>query len=96
MFINYKRRTQEQAGGCCCCSAAAAADLCFSLLSLLLKVRLAQKSIPTGLVYKQNEEVLEEVGAAELQKMLERRDWSGLEGKKVIFVHKGWWVGVYR
>ena len=46
-------------------------------------MRLAQKSIPTGLVYKQNEEVLEEVGAADLQKMLETRDWRGLEGMKV-------------
>lgn len=46
-------------------------------------MRLAQKSIPTGLVYKQNEEVLEEVGVAPLQKMLEKRDWAGLEGKKV-------------
>lgn len=57
--------------------------LAAALLVLLLKVRLAQKSIPTGLVYRQNEEVLDEVGAADLQKMLERRDWSGLEGKKV-------------
>ena len=48
-------------------------------------MRLAQKSIPTGLVYKQNEEVLTEVGAGELQKMLEQRDWGGLEGKKVRF-----------
>lgn len=47
------------------------------------QVRLAQKSIPTGLVYKQNEEVLDAVGVAPLQKMLEARDWTGLEGKKV-------------
>ena len=51
------------------------------------QVRLAQKSIPTGLVYQQNEEVLTEVGAGELQKMLEQRDWAGLEGKKVRFLH---------
>eukprot|EP00752_Nemacystus_decipiens_P004817 g4384.t1 len=56
----------------------------FPMINILRtnQVRLAQKSIPTGLVYKQNEEVLEDVGAADLQKMLERRDWSGLEGKK--------------
>lgn len=54
-----------------------------------VQVRLAQKSIPTGLVYQQNEEVLTEVGAGELQKMLEQRDWAGLEGKKVRFL-RGW------
>lgn len=54
-----------------------------SLFVFTCQVRLGQKSIPTGLVYKQNEEVLEEVGAAHLQKMLETRDWTGLEGKKV-------------
>ena len=47
------------------------------------QVRLGQRSIPTGLVYKQNEDVLEEIGAGTLQKMLEKRDWAGLEGKKV-------------
>ncbi|CAN0011334.1 unnamed protein product [Scytosiphon promiscuus] len=57
----------------------------FPMINILrtTQVRLGQKSIPTGLVYKQNEEVLEEVGAAHLQKMLETRDWTGLEGKKV-------------
>ncbi|CAB1119769.1 unnamed protein product [Ectocarpus sp. CCAP 1310/34] len=57
----------------------------FPMINILRtnQVRLAQKSIPTGLVYKQNEEVLEEVGAGDLQKMLEVRDWTGLEGKKV-------------
>ncbi|CAN0122485.1 unnamed protein product, partial [Ectocarpus fasciculatus] len=57
----------------------------FPMINILRtnQVRLAQKSIPTGLVYKQNEEVLEEVGAGDLQKMLEGRDWTGLEGKKV-------------
>ncbi|CBJ27776.1 conserved unknown protein [Ectocarpus siliculosus] len=56
----------------------------FPMINILRtnQVRLAQKSIPTGLVYKQNEEVLEEVGAGDLQKMLEVRDWTGLEGKK--------------
>ncbi|CAN0303343.1 unnamed protein product, partial [Ectocarpus sp. 4 AP-2014] len=57
----------------------------FPMINILRtnQVRLAQKSIPTGLVYKQNEEVLEEVGASDLQKMLQDRDWTGLEGKKV-------------
>ncbi|CAM9355890.1 unnamed protein product [Ascophyllum nodosum] len=57
----------------------------FPMINILrtTQVRLAQKSIPTGLVYKQNEEVLDKVGASQLQKMLERRDWTGLEGKKV-------------
>lgn len=52
-------------------------------------MRLAQKSIPTGLVYKQNEEVLDAVGVAPLQKMLEARDWTGLEGKKVCALLAG-------
>jgi hypothetical protein len=47
------------------------------------QVRLAQKSIPTGLVYQQNEEVLESVGAGALQEMLEARDWEALSGEKV-------------
>ncbi|CAM9915761.1 unnamed protein product, partial [Choristocarpus tenellus] len=46
-------------------------------------VRLAQKSIPTGLVYKQNEAVLTKVGSSKLQNMLEARDWAGLSGLKV-------------
>ncbi|CAM9797516.1 unnamed protein product [Discosporangium mesarthrocarpum] len=48
------------------------------------QVRLAQKSIPTGLVYKQNEEVLSEVGSTRLQDMLEARDWVDLAGLKVM------------
>jgi len=48
-----------------------------------MKVRIAQKSIPTGLVYKQNEESLAEVGAAALQKMLVARDWAELDAHRV-------------
>lgn len=42
------------------------------------QVQLAQKGIPTGQVYKQNEERLTEVGAGVLEKMLYDRDWAGL------------------
>jgi len=42
------------------------------------QVRAAQKGIPTGLVYKQNEERLSEVGAVVLEKMLYDRKWEGL------------------
>lgn len=42
------------------------------------QVRAAQKGIPTGLVYKQNEERLSEVGAGVLEKMLYDRKWEGL------------------
>jgi hypothetical protein len=57
----------------------------FPMINILRtpQVRLAQKSIPTGLVYKQNEDTLQSVGAATLQDMLETRDWSGLQGLHV-------------
>ncbi|KAG5187939.1 hypothetical protein JKP88DRAFT_347909 [Tribonema minus] len=57
----------------------------FPMINILRtpQVRLAQRSVPTGLVYKQNEEVLEAIGAAPLQRMLEARDWSGLAGQRV-------------
>jgi hypothetical protein len=42
------------------------------------QVRAAQKGIPTGIVYKQNEERLSEVGAATLTNMLYSRNWEGL------------------
>jgi hypothetical protein len=48
-----------------------------------MQVRLAQKSIPTGLVYTQNEETLVEVGSDALQDMLVRRDWSALKDLRV-------------
>eukprot|EP00188_Purpureofilum_apyrenoidigerum_P003844 Plantae.Rhodophyta-Purpureofilum_apyrenoidigerum.ctg4140.p1 GENE.Plantae.Rhodophyta-Purpureofilum_apyrenoidigerum.ctg4140~~Plantae.Rhodophyta-Purpureofilum_apyrenoidigerum.ctg4140.p1 ORF type:complete len:417 (-),score=57.77 Plantae.Rhodophyta-Purpureofilum_apyrenoidigerum.ctg4140:116-1366(-) len=42
------------------------------------QVRAAQKVIPTGLVYKQNEEALKEVGSDALEDMLQQRDWDAL------------------
>eukprot|EP00600_Ochromonadales_sp_CCMP1393_P013247 CAMPEP_0175013844 /NCGR_PEP_ID=MMETSP0005-20121125/10165_1 /TAXON_ID=420556 /ORGANISM="Ochromonas sp., Strain CCMP1393" /LENGTH=483 /DNA_ID=CAMNT_0016270387 /DNA_START=17 /DNA_END=1468 /DNA_ORIENTATION=+ len=42
------------------------------------QVRAAQKGVPTGVVYQQNEERLNEVGAETLQRMLYTRDWTGL------------------
>ena len=48
-----------------------------------MQVRLAQKSIPTGLVYTQNEQTLVEVGSEALQDMLVRRDWSALKDCRV-------------
>ena len=40
------------------------------------QVRAAQKGIPTGLVYKQNEKTLSQVGVHALETMLRQRDWS--------------------
>lgn len=42
------------------------------------QVRKAQKGIPTGLVYKQNEKTLGQVGAHDLEVMLRLRDWEKL------------------
>ncbi|KAL9184923.1 hypothetical protein ACHAXT_002700 [Thalassiosira profunda] len=47
------------------------------------QVRVAQKGIPTGLVYQQNEKTLGKIGTAQLEKMLRLRDWSDIEGMKV-------------
>lgn len=46
-------------------------------------MRIAQRAIPTGLVYRQNEETLGQVGAGALQEMLKSRDWGGLGKHKV-------------
>ena len=43
------------------------------------QVRKAQRGIPTGLVYKQNEKTLGQVGSEDLEVMLRLRDWKGLE-----------------
>jgi hypothetical protein len=40
------------------------------------QVRKAQRGIPTGLVYKQNEKTLEAIGADRLETMLRLRDWN--------------------
>ena len=46
------------------------------------QVRAAQKGVPTGSVYTTNEGNLATIGSAELQDMLERREWAGIyEGK---------------
>ena len=42
------------------------------------QVRAAQKGIPTGQVYQQNESKLTAVGAAALQQMLDTRNWEEL------------------
>lgn len=47
------------------------------------QVRAAQKGIPTGLVYQQNEKTLSSVGTNKLEKMLRLRDWSEIEDLKV-------------
>lgn len=47
------------------------------------QVRAAQKGIPTGLVYKQNEKTLSQVGVDELEIMLRKRDWSASTDYKV-------------
>jgi len=47
------------------------------------QVRSAQRGIPTGLVYQQNEKTLNNVGAKKLETMLRLRDWSDIEDLKV-------------
>jgi hypothetical protein len=42
------------------------------------QVRIAQRAIPTGLVYRQNEGSLSAVGSAALQRMLVAREWEPL------------------
>lgn len=47
------------------------------------QVRAAQKGIPTGLVYKQNEKTLKGVGVEKLETCLRLRDWEALADVKV-------------
>jgi hypothetical protein len=47
------------------------------------QVRAAQKGIPTGLVYKQNEKTLAAIGVDKLETMLRLRDWNSVEEIKV-------------
>lgn len=47
------------------------------------QVRAAQKGIPTGLVYKQNEKTLSGVGVDKLETMLRLRDWTEIADVKV-------------
>ena len=46
-------------------------------------MRIAQRAIPTGLVYAQNEVSLGAVGAEGLQRMLLDRDWEALAAHRV-------------
>mmetsp|Transcript_14521 Transcript_14521/g.40373 ORF Transcript_14521/g.40373 Transcript_14521/m.40373 type:complete len:521 (-) Transcript_14521:222-1784(-) len=47
------------------------------------QVRAAQKGIPTGLVYKQNESTLTKIGVEKLETMLRLRDWGDIADVKV-------------
>ncbi|CAJ1963992.1 unnamed protein product [Cylindrotheca closterium] len=47
------------------------------------QVRAAQKGIPTGLVYKQNEKTLSSVGVDTLETCLRLRDWEAMKDVKV-------------
>mmetsp|Transcript_28324 Transcript_28324/g.41844 ORF Transcript_28324/g.41844 Transcript_28324/m.41844 type:complete len:502 (-) Transcript_28324:1303-2808(-) len=47
------------------------------------QVRKAQKGIPTGLVYTQNEKTLTKIGVEELENMLRLRSWNKIEHVKV-------------
>lgn len=47
------------------------------------QVRSAQKGIPTGLVYQQNEKTLASIGVEKLETMLRLRDWSEVAHVKV-------------
>lgn len=47
------------------------------------QVRTAQRGIPTGLVYQQNEKTLNKIGTRSLESMLRLRDWSEIADLKV-------------
>jgi len=47
------------------------------------QVRAAQRGIPTGLVYTQNEKTLSSIGSADLENMLLTRNWDLLADTKV-------------
>jgi hypothetical protein len=47
------------------------------------QVRAAQRGIPTGLVYKQNEKALSGIGVDKLETMLRLRDWGEIADVKV-------------
>jgi hypothetical protein len=52
------------------------------------QVRAAQKGIPTGLVYKQNEKSLNKVGVDKLETMLRLRDWTPVTDSKEYKVNR--------
>ena len=47
------------------------------------QVRKAQKGIPTGLVYTQNERTLNSIGSSNLKEMLESQSWTSLSDVEV-------------
>ena len=47
------------------------------------QVKAAQKGLPTGLVYSQNEETLGDIGTEKLEEMLRTLDWSAVNDVKV-------------
>ena len=47
------------------------------------QVKAAQKGLPTGLVYSQNEETLGDIGTQKLEEMLRTLDWSAVNDVKV-------------
>uniref|UniRef100_A0A7S0G9R2 Uncharacterized protein n=2 Tax=Proboscia inermis TaxID=420281 RepID=A0A7S0G9R2_9STRA len=47
------------------------------------QVRMAQRGIPTGLVYQQNERTLSEIGSHKLESMLRKRDWQDIADVKI-------------
>ena len=47
------------------------------------QVKAAQKGLPTGLVYSQNEETLGDIGTKKLEEMLRTLDWSAVNDVKV-------------
>lgn len=57
----------------------------FPMINILRtpQVRIAQRAIPTGVVYEQNEKTLKDIGAASLQRMLVERSWVDLKDKRV-------------
>uniref|UniRef100_A0A7S0T487 Uncharacterized protein n=1 Tax=Erythrolobus madagascarensis TaxID=708628 RepID=A0A7S0T487_9RHOD len=48
------------------------------------QVRAAQRVIPTGLVYRQNETTLQEIGSGKLEQMLRKRDWAPLKNRPPV------------
>ena len=44
---------------------------------------MAQRGIPTGLVYQQNERTLSKIGSHKLESMLRKRDWQDIADVKI-------------
>ncbi|KAA8490799.1 hypothetical protein FVE85_1246 [Porphyridium purpureum] len=58
----------------------------FGMINLLRtpQVRAAQRVIPTGLVYKQNDDTMRSIGTSELTRMLRERDWSAVRERRPV------------